>query len=247
MAVSLGQEITAERLGIYAKALGDLTQDQLRPAFARLITEAKFFPKISEIREFACDGNNGRPGPEEAWARMPKGDRMELDTVIWCEEEETAYSAARPLLLEGDQIAARMCFVERYKRALIESKGKPVKWRVSPGTDANDRMLRLAEGIRQSRISIPYATNFVPWDKAEEFRNMLPGAKPAGILTGDVTKQLPGFAGLLQHMRVEGLSPELIPETRPEVEPLTPAEFGERKAVLRQQAEQLKSVRGTSR
>lgn len=243
LAVSLGQEVTAERLGIYAKALSDLTQEQLYPVFNRLTLEAKFFPKIAEIRELACDGNSGRPGPEEAWARMPKGDRMELDTVIWCEEEEIAYSAARPLLIEGDLIAARMCFLERYKRALADCKSKAVKWVVSPGFDADDRLLRLAEAVRQSRISIPYATNFVPWDKAEEFQNMLPGAQSAGLLKGNVVKQLPGFMGLLQKMRVEGLAPELIPETKPEVEPLTPAQLGERKAILRQQAEELKKLK----
>jgi hypothetical protein len=242
--VAFGIEVTEERLAIYARELCDLPQEQLRKGFGRATHELKFFPKIAEIRELAAGpSTDGRPGPEESWARMPKGDRMELDTVIWCEEEEIAYSAARPLLLEGDQIAARMCFLERYKRALMDSKGKPVKWVVSPGTDANDRLLRLAEGVRQSRISIPYATNFVPWDKAEEFRQMLPGAKTPA-LKGDVTKQLPGFAGLLQHMRIEGLDPELIPESRPEVQPLTPAELNKRKEALKQQAEELKKVRG---
>jgi len=87
------------------------------------------------------------PGPEEAWARMPKGERMEDDSIVWCKEERLAYGACRSLLLDGDQIAARMAFKERYERELAESRsqGTPVQWTVSG-------RLRCRESARRTRI-----------------------------------------------------------------------------------------------
>src|SRR5262249_26427399 len=118
LAVAFGLEITEDRLELYAEHLADIRRDQLQLAFVRAGRELKFFPKIAELRELAgaVEGteNDGRPGPEEAWARMPKGDRTEDDTIVWCEEEQAAYNACRPLLLDGDLIGARMAFKESY-------------------------------------------------------------------------------------------------------------------------------------
>src|SRR5580698_52249 len=125
LAEAFGEQITAERQEIYCAGLADLQQDPLQTAFRRARYELKWFPKLSELRELAgvMPGaqNDGRPGPEEAWAKMPKGKRMEDDSIVWCEEEQIAYGACRSLLVGGDQIGARMAFKERYEKEVAEA------------------------------------------------------------------------------------------------------------------------------
>jgi hypothetical protein len=54
LAESLGESVGPERLRIYARDLtDDLTQEQLQIALERARRESKFFPKISELRQFA--------------------------------------------------------------------------------------------------------------------------------------------------------------------------------------------------
>ena len=143
LAEAFGEPLTDQRQDIYFAGLVDIPQDHLRVAFRRARYELKWFPKLAELRGLAgaqSDApNDGRPGPEEAWARMPKGEHMEDDSIVWCEEERAAYAACRCLLLDGDQIGARMAFKERYVRELEEARSqeRPVRWTMSAGYDRN--------------------------------------------------------------------------------------------------------------
>src|SRR5690554_6396441 len=70
-------------------------------------------------------GQDGRPGAEEAWAMLPFD---EYESVAWTEEMRFAWSVAQPLLEAGDKIAARMAFKESYTRRVDEARaaGVPV-------------------------------------------------------------------------------------------------------------------------
>jgi hypothetical protein len=220
---AFGEGLTAERLAIYVRALGDIPRDRLHQAIQRAIRELKWFPKVAELRELAStilEANSNRPGPEEAWARMPKGDRMEEDSLVWCEEERTAYSACRSLLLEGDLIGARMAFKERYEKELLEarSQGRAVRWTMSAGYDVNHRLTTLVTAVQDKRLSLENALAFVPGERQSEFARMLPPGEAKGLLKGDIQKSpsLPGLPGILAKMRMEGTVPEALkPDSRP--------------------------------
>jgi hypothetical protein len=223
LAEVFGEPVTEQRQEIYCSGLADLDQNQLRIAFRRARYELKWFPKLAELRELAgalrdqtCEG---RPGPEEAWARMPKGERMEDDSVVWCEEERAAYHACRSLLANGDLIGARMAFKERYEKELAEARAqrRPVRWIMCQGFDINHRLTTLAIAVQQQRMTLEGALNFVPGERQNEFAQMLPGTQTKG-LTGQVNKlpDLPGLVGVLAKMKMEGTVPvELKADARP--------------------------------
>src|SRR5258705_7035443 len=102
LAEAFGETLTEQRQEIYCSGLADIQQNQLETAFRRARYELKWFPKLAELRDLAgalLSAPDGRPGPEEAWARMPKGEHIEDDSVVWCDEERIAYGACRSLLL----------------------------------------------------------------------------------------------------------------------------------------------------
>ncbi len=258
LAEAFGEGLTAERQAIYGEALADIEPDDLRTAFRRARYELRWFPKIAELRELAgvlqTALDDGRPGPEEAWARMPKGKRLEDDTVVWCEEEQIAYGACRSLLIDGDQIGARMAFKERYEREIAEarSQGKPVRWTVSVGQDVEHRLSALASAVEEKRISADCALNFVPQPRQDDFVQMLPPSAAKGLLTGRVEKvvNLSGLPGLLAKMQMQGVMPDELTQERGSAcaatAPLSSDERSKRLEELRRQAEFLKRSRNGS-
>jgi hypothetical protein len=218
LAEAFGEPLTDQRQDIYFGGLADLPQDQLRIAFRRARYELKWFPKLAELRGLAgtpADAlSDGRPGPEEAWARMPKGERIEEDSVVWCEEERIAYGACRSLLLEGDLIGARMAFKERYEKEIsgARSQAKPVRWSMSAGYDIERRLSTLADAVEQKRLSLESALNFVSAERRDDFAQMLPPAEAKGLLAGKVGEppNIPGLSGMLAKMEMEGLLPEEV-------------------------------------
>jgi hypothetical protein len=258
LAEAFGEPLTEQRQEIYCAGLADIPKQQLHNGFRRARYELKWFPKLSELRELAgaLPGTlaNGRPGPEEAWARMPKGNRMEEDSVVWCDEERVAYSACRPLLLEGDLIGARMAFKERYEKELAEvrSTGKPPRWSVSVGYDVEHRLSTLATAVEQNRLTLASALNFVSPERQNDFAQLLPPAEAKGLLTGGTGKlpDLPGLTGVLANMQMDGNLPDGItasPRPHPEKSAnLTPEQSRARRDELKSQAEFLKRSRNGS-
>jgi hypothetical protein len=231
LAEAFGERLTDQRQDIYCAGLADIDQDQLQVAFRRARYELKWFPKLAELRELAGASrdalNDGRPGPEEAWARMPKGEHIEHDSIVWCEEERVAYGACRRLLLEGDQIGARMAFKERYEKELAEARshGRLVKWTISAGYDIEHRLATLATAVQEKRMSLESALNFVSGERRNDFAQMLPPAEAKLLLTGEVKKlpNLPGLPGILAKMRMEGTLPEEL-EAKPRPPHRTPSD-----------------------
>ena len=186
LAVAFGCEITGERLESYAEHLADIPKEKLQQAFWQAGRDLKFFPKIAELRELAgmLPGlpADGRPGPEEAWARMPKGERMEDDSIVWCEEERAAYDACRSLLVNGDLIGARMAFKERYEKELAEARSqrKPIQWVMSGGYDVEHRLTTLVMAVQEKRMTLESALNFVPGSDRTTLRRCYRLLKPRG-------------------------------------------------------------------
>jgi hypothetical protein len=258
MAEAFGEKLTEERQEIYCAGLAEFPQNRLEGAFRRARYELKWFPKLAELRELAAvvsgASNDGRPGPEEAWARMPKGERLEEDSIVWCEEERMAYSACRSLLLEGDPIGARMAFKERYERELVEarSQGRPVRWIMSAGHDVGHRLTVLASAVEANRMTFEGALQFVPEQRYSEFTQMLPTAQVKGLLTGttEILPDIPGLLGLLAKLRMNDVLPdELKPDSdqTSTVQPdLSAKDVSRRREELRAQVELMKRSRNGS-
>jgi hypothetical protein len=212
----MGDEPSTQRLLVYAEDLADIPQERLASAFQRARREYDYpkLPPVAFIRRMAGARaqTDGRPGPEEAWARMPKGERMEHDSIVWCEEERAAYSACRSLLLDGDQIGARMAFKERYERELAEARSqrRPIRWMMSAGYDLGHRLETLALAVQAKRMTLESALNFVPGERQNDFAQLLPPADAKGLLTGKAEKlrEVPGLAGMLAKIQMEGVVPE---------------------------------------
>lgn len=102
--------------------------------------------------------DDGRPGPEEAWAMMP---RDESQSVVWTDEMAAAFGVAGPLMFEGDMVAARMAFKETYAKAVGEARDarKPVNWTASLGHDKTGRDGALALAIQHGRLTHKHAVS----------------------------------------------------------------------------------------
>lgn len=107
--------------------------------------------------------NDGRPGPEQAWAMCSSaGD--ESATVVWTTEMAEAFQVASPLLVDGDTVAARMAFKEVYTK-LIESarmERRPIKWEVSLGHDERRRHAALEAAEKQGLLPPGEALRLAP-------------------------------------------------------------------------------------
>lgn len=101
-------------------------------------------------------GQDGRPGAEEAWAMLPKG---EDDSVAWTAEMRFAWGIAEPLIAEGDKIGARMAFKEAYTRRVEEARanGVPAQWEVSLGHDPHKRDAALQKAVAAGYIGQDHA------------------------------------------------------------------------------------------
>lgn len=81
-------------------------------------------------------GDDGRPGPEEAWALALRASD-EAATVVWTEEVAQAWGIAKIVHDGGDEVGARMAFKEAYTRLVGEAREarKAPQWSASLGLD----------------------------------------------------------------------------------------------------------------
>ena len=116
----------------------------------------KFAPKPAHIIEQieGAHRDDGRPGPEEAWALSLKA-RDEYDTVVWTHECVQAWAVAKPVMDLGDDVGARMAFREAYTRLVDEARARrePIAWEVSEGFDKERRRIAVAEAVEAGRIA----------------------------------------------------------------------------------------------
>ena len=154
----VGHELSPVALTIMVRDLERYPQDQVIGALHRCARECKYKLTLADIIDRLDDG---RPGVEQAWAMMP---RDEESSVVWTREMAEAFGSARPLLVDGDAIAARMAFKEHYSRAVQDARdeGVPVKWTPSLGHDPSSREGVLIEAVRLGRIDRAHAQRLVP-------------------------------------------------------------------------------------
>lgn len=106
---------------------------------------------LAQIAGAAAD--DGRPGPEEAWALVMAA-QDEARTVVWTAEIADAAGIARPVLAAGDEVGARMAFKEAYVRLVEDAhtQRRPTAWSVSEGHDPQGRATAIRDAVEAGRL-----------------------------------------------------------------------------------------------
>ena len=104
--------------------------------------------------------DDGHLGPETAWAMV--GALREEDSVVWTDEIAQAFGVARPIM--ADHVAARLAFLETYRRLLGEARAerRAPAWWASLGYDMAGRVDALTRAVEQQRLSAREARRMLP-------------------------------------------------------------------------------------
>lgn len=154
----VGHELSAAAARLMVESLSRWPDDLVLAALRRCARECRGRLTLADIEDRIDDG---RPGPEAAWAMIPHDERS---TVVWTQEMATAFGSAGPLLACGDAIGARMAFLETYRKELRRARedAVPVRWTPSLGHDASGRDGPIREAVRLGRLSADHVTMFLP-------------------------------------------------------------------------------------
>ena len=167
MMVCGGEAPETDVLRIWWASLHNYDIANVSAAFSEYAMRGKFAPKPADILGILDRLlPDGRPGADEAWAMIPKD---EQSSVVMTEEMAEALGIARPLLNDGDKIAARMAFKEAYTRIVGANKtaGIKPKWFPSLGIDMTGRDLVIAEAVRLGRLSANHAIGLTAPDNVQ--------------------------------------------------------------------------------
>ena len=157
-----GEVPDVDVLRLWWSALCRYELQAVRAALSQYTMRGKFAPVPADILEILDKAfPDGRPGPDEAWSMVP---RDEATSAVLNDEIGEAMQAARPLLNEGDQIAARMAFKEAYTRIVDRNKlaGLKPKWFPSLGHDPEGREHVLNDAVAKGLLSSDQVAGLLP-------------------------------------------------------------------------------------
>lgn len=178
----LGHELSPVAAGAMARELAGFESTQVSAALRRCVRELRGRLTLADILQRMP---NQHPGAEEAWALCP---RDEAQTVVWTDAIAEAFGVARPLLQEGDHVAARMAFRETYNRIVAESHGATPKWWPSIGHDVHGRARPLLAAAESGRLPADFVRQHVEClpGGEEALRRLGGGDAPLASLLSDV-------------------------------------------------------------
>lgn len=181
--------VTAELCGrVFSEAaarvfVGDLSAHPEAAVVKALARCRKEVRGVLTVQDVVSRLDDGRPGPNEAWAMLPMS---ESETAVWTDEMAQAFGVAREML-GYDRVAACFAFKERYIKAVSDARdaGRSVNWTATIGYDPRGREKVLAEAVQLGRLPLEYARQFAP---------LLPAPNPADMerLQRTVAAALPG-------------------------------------------------------
>ena len=167
-----GSALSAQELPIYERLLEQYTVDQVDNALLRVQRECEFFNPKAVISRI----NDGRPEVEEAWS-LVRFD--ESSTFVMTDEMSIAFGVALEIYNEdGDRIAARMAFKEKYTSELANARaqGSKAKWFISAGTDKSGQEKAVKEALQLGRISDRQALGYIKTKSDGVIEKMLSGS-----------------------------------------------------------------------
>lgn len=188
------QDTLVEMLVATAEVMGD----QIRPTAAvYMVTDLATYPlrvlanaltacrrevkgrlSLAAIMERIDDGH---PAPNEAWAVAVRA-TDEAVTLVWTEQTRDAWTAALPLVEEGDKIAARQAFLEVYARLVKSARavGGCAVYQPSLGHDASGRAAALQLAVDAGRLAHQQVAEHLALPAAA------PAFNPLALLAGRV-------------------------------------------------------------
>jgi hypothetical protein len=154
-----GERVTEDSAKLIMHDLEAFDPNDLVFALNSIRREQSRFPTISEILA-RVQANDGRPGPEEAWALCPKDDAA---SAYVNDEIMEAWGVASGLL-DVSKYDARKAFGETYARIVQERRASAIKpkWWLTQGYEKNGRAIALRAAIEKGRISVDAAQLLLP-------------------------------------------------------------------------------------
>jgi hypothetical protein len=133
---------------------------------------------ILTVQDVVSRIDDGRPGPDEAWALIPHD---EAESTVWSQEIATAWGVA---MRAHDRQSQRLAFREAYAAEVAKARdaGIPVQWSPSLGHDPRRRATAIAAAVEKGRLSLEHGRDIVPELPA-------PSAKVLRVL-GDAVKKI---------------------------------------------------------
>lgn len=170
----MGTELSVDGARMMCDELAEFPEPMVLAALSRCRRELKGRLTLAEIIARIDDG---RPGPNEAWAMCP---RSEADSAVWTDEMSRAFFAAKPLIDAGDDVAARMTFIETYQREITQARANklPPNWWPSLGFDLDGRERALREAQTKGRLSHDQTLKLLPRHRQPSAAG---GSQPAPI------------------------------------------------------------------
>lgn len=165
-----GSQITRSAAMMMIAELYHYPAAQVFGALARCRRELK--PREFTLQAILTRLDDGRPGPEEAWASMPKS---ESESAVLTQEQLIAWGICVDLFYAGDKIAARMAFKEAYARLISEARveRRQPEFVISLGTEKSGRAAALAAGASAGRITAQQALARCPDDHYQQLAERL--------------------------------------------------------------------------
>lgn len=151
---------------MYWEGLKDLDLPAVKTALSQHMRANKFMPKISCVRELIPD-NSGYLLPNEAWETFPYYENMGGYVT------QQAMSAAPLNLIDsGDMVAARMAFIEAYKREVVTAKAEGIKpkYFYSAPTDGSREQ---KQQIKQSSLLIARDKSWISEQRFSDLNSLL--------------------------------------------------------------------------
>lgn len=158
-----GKATTGESIALWWALLAPYPLQAVKVALGDHCRESKFSPTPADVIAM-LRAADGRLSADEAWA-IAIDAKDEAATVVWTDEMRDAFhEAAQPLLENGDKVAARMAFVEAYRRlvAAARRQGKEQHWNISLGDDKQGRVHAVTRAVEAGRIESRMARHYLP-------------------------------------------------------------------------------------
>lgn len=173
-AIAVTAELTRTELSkpaarVMAEDLAQYPEHQVIAALARCRRE---LTRPMAIADVIARLEDGRPGPEEAWAMIPQD---EASSVVWTREMAEAFGVANPLIQSGDTVQARMAFIEVYRKLCQQARDShtPISWSPSLGHDQAGRESVLIEAVEKGRLTANHVAGLLPYREGSDAKARL--------------------------------------------------------------------------
>jgi len=149
----LGQEITVMAAEMMAHDLAEYSDAEISEALRLCRRELTGRLTLAAIIE-RINRSDGHLGANEAWAIALQASD-ESATVVTTEQITKAMAMAKPVLDNGDEVGARMAFIDAYKRLVDQARqaGIAAQFYPSLGWDIEQRKPVIEQAIQDGLLS----------------------------------------------------------------------------------------------